>query len=454
MSEIAVRINKACLQCSRSKLSCDGDRPCSRCVDRKMSGQCSDVPRLKRVVNTVSSRKRVNRCIPCKIYRLKCDGQIPCKSCILNDREFRCRELSQEGNLPTNWACERPQTEIEEKNYCWMCPSPNIFQYNMILDAPMPALDLPRNFSSAEHFLLDFSPMQISDLFKLSVTKIRYLLTFLASYLSYDGLYAFLPFMRDSAFYGSISESAISQINTLSQLMISKVVRPFEPSLPYDPLVIREQIHCPSSNLMNVTLPNLRLEQYRHIIQFYHDEYRPEELQELFPEARPGMLIHLCFEEQDKMMMFMELNEVAEVFLGYTSAELSTYTLCRDMENFRAFLRCEHGQTPAASYYRYDSFQILCANSCQSLFHPDDIIHLLAATLEIFVGQFKSKLKIVRICNRTGHYTSCAMLTELHCHPVEGIPQVLITAFVPMTHNSMSAIQYGKSFPSDVDANS
>jgi len=116
----------ACTRCSKSKMKCDGARPCSRCMQRGVADKCEDqegvlphaptppvagakssqVPVASDIIDTpAGSRpkkqlKHAQACVHCSRSKVRCDGGRPCGRCVqrgLSDVCSRSREAASDG---------------------------------------------------------------------------------------------------------------------------------------------------------------------------------------------------------------------------------------------------------------------------------------------------------------------------------------------------------------------
>ena len=100
---------RACVQCWQSKMKCDGQQPCGRCQMRGISEQCARQQRKAGtgVVDGLSSdaapprakRKIIKHglaCMQCRRSKVKCDGDRPCAKCMLRGLSETCSSSREE----------------------------------------------------------------------------------------------------------------------------------------------------------------------------------------------------------------------------------------------------------------------------------------------------------------------------------------------------------------------
>jgi hypothetical protein len=91
--------SQACLPCARSKLRCDGSRPCARCMQRGAADECRNqargMPPSSASPTEQASRtaiehsgakpggakilKHSQACLQCRSKKVRCDGERPCR---------------------------------------------------------------------------------------------------------------------------------------------------------------------------------------------------------------------------------------------------------------------------------------------------------------------------------------------------------------------------------------
>jgi len=110
--------SQACKQCSKSKIKCDGERPCSRCLQREMADECEDqegvvphaqtppvagaqssqAPVASNITDTSAGSKprpkqlkHAQACVQCSRSKVRCDGGRPCGRCVQRGLWDVCR---------------------------------------------------------------------------------------------------------------------------------------------------------------------------------------------------------------------------------------------------------------------------------------------------------------------------------------------------------------------------
>jgi len=133
--------SSVCAPCRRHHLSCNDQRPCSRCLSNGVEDTCVDVqheagsnPSLRdeglsmddtvekqSLVSDVSMEPPVpfterpmkghvaSACMPCKRVHLRCDSQQPCSRCLSNGKEDTCVDSQHK-------ARGRPRLQDERKS--------------------------------------------------------------------------------------------------------------------------------------------------------------------------------------------------------------------------------------------------------------------------------------------------------------------------------------------------
>jgi len=109
----------ACARCAKSKIKCDGARPCSRCMQRGMANECEDqegvlshtqtppaaagakssqAPGASNIIDDdVGSKprpkplKHAQACVHCSRSKVRCDGGRPCGRCVRRGLSDACR---------------------------------------------------------------------------------------------------------------------------------------------------------------------------------------------------------------------------------------------------------------------------------------------------------------------------------------------------------------------------
>mmetsp|Transcript_6606 Transcript_6606/g.15110 ORF Transcript_6606/g.15110 Transcript_6606/m.15110 type:complete len:534 (-) Transcript_6606:147-1748(-) len=104
-----LRRDRACLSCKKSKVKCDGERPCRSCilkgkcdlcVDQDMTNAESDMKRPKNPnMYTRKALKRDQACMRCNKSKVKCDGNRPCSRCVARGCQHDCLNISEYNNL-------------------------------------------------------------------------------------------------------------------------------------------------------------------------------------------------------------------------------------------------------------------------------------------------------------------------------------------------------------------
>ena len=83
----------ACSRCSKSKIKCDGARPCSRCMQRGLADECENqggVPPGSKPRRRDQS-KYAQACVQCSRRKVRCDGGWPCGRCVQRGLSDVCR---------------------------------------------------------------------------------------------------------------------------------------------------------------------------------------------------------------------------------------------------------------------------------------------------------------------------------------------------------------------------
>jgi len=79
---------RACLPCRKLKLSCDAERPCSRCTNRGITAEC-----------TTWDEGARRACVPCQKSKFKCDRGRPCSRCLKRGTCEECIDWQEELRL-------------------------------------------------------------------------------------------------------------------------------------------------------------------------------------------------------------------------------------------------------------------------------------------------------------------------------------------------------------------
>jgi hypothetical protein len=122
--------SQACRRCSKSKMKCDGARPCSRCMQRGMADECGDqegvlsraeqtrvagaessqAPVARDIIDTPQAAgskprsrqlKHAQACERCAHSKVRCDGGRPCNRCVQRGLSVDCRsrQAARSGGL-------------------------------------------------------------------------------------------------------------------------------------------------------------------------------------------------------------------------------------------------------------------------------------------------------------------------------------------------------------------
>jgi len=100
--------SEACSRCSKSKLKCDGEWPCSRCIKRAVPDACKDqegvlphashAPVASDIIDTPAGSKprtkplkHAQACVQCSRSKVRCDGGRPCGRCVKRGLSGDCR---------------------------------------------------------------------------------------------------------------------------------------------------------------------------------------------------------------------------------------------------------------------------------------------------------------------------------------------------------------------------
>lgn len=90
--QVNPRTRVACDLCHSSKLKCDENRPCGRCISKGVPNQCRD--RVAPIVGVKRKRRRaepvLKACLSCVVSKVACDPQRPCSRCIRLNLENIC----------------------------------------------------------------------------------------------------------------------------------------------------------------------------------------------------------------------------------------------------------------------------------------------------------------------------------------------------------------------------
>lgn len=89
-TQLVERAPRGCEPCKRRKRACNGQKPCTHCIEA--SQECvysvvSDHPRSVFSTNTARRLSSGSACETCRRRKTKCDGQSPCGFCATNNIE-------------------------------------------------------------------------------------------------------------------------------------------------------------------------------------------------------------------------------------------------------------------------------------------------------------------------------------------------------------------------------
>lgn len=177
---------RACIICANSKLKCDCNRPCSRCVEKGLSLQCQ--------ILKIAPTKLPPACKACKKVKKYCDRGRPCARCVRNGTEELC--CDEKGMTVTPLKAE-PQVST--------ALSMLSVRHSFIVDNAISAMiDYAENYS----------PMAIADLFiNTPIYSFQSLCAILQLFLSEAGLRCFLLHLQNISYTSLIGQDIVKSID-------------------------------------------------------------------------------------------------------------------------------------------------------------------------------------------------------------------------------------------------
>ena len=117
--------DRACQACNKSKIKCDGERPCRSCIFKGKAEMCVDqVPKnsesnLTRKKSPLGfprkALKRDQACIRCNKSKVKCDGCRPCGRCVSRGSENDCMSQVEYNSFISNRSSPLSDTSSEDQ---------------------------------------------------------------------------------------------------------------------------------------------------------------------------------------------------------------------------------------------------------------------------------------------------------------------------------------------------
>jgi hypothetical protein len=101
--KFVMRAHRACKECARLKSKCDGLRPCARCSRLNKSLHCVDQDSDSTTHSEVPhvQRKVFKACDFCKSKKVKCSGELPCSRCVKRGASQECTYKNGVGGMET-----------------------------------------------------------------------------------------------------------------------------------------------------------------------------------------------------------------------------------------------------------------------------------------------------------------------------------------------------------------